>query len=141
MYKTIIRSLFFLFDPEKIHRFTFSLIKIFSSIPGVPAILRSQYQITDKKLERNLFGLTFKNPVGLAAGFLTDRLFTGHDNKRLHCNHTFHLHKQEVCSCFPWGHLREQWRHCSSSRGILAVALLLFFFAVITGETGPPQWN
>ena len=27
------------------------------------------YQVNDKKLERNLFGLTFKNPVGLAAGF------------------------------------------------------------------------
>ena len=69
MYKTLIRSLFFLFDPEKIHHFTFSLIKFLSVIPGVPAILRSQFQITDKKLERNLFGLTFKNPVGLAAGF------------------------------------------------------------------------
>ncbi len=79
--------------------------------------------------------------IGLTAGFLTDRLFTSHDNKHLHCNHTFHLHKQEACSCFPWGHLREQWRYCSSSRGILAVTLLLFFFAVITGQTGPPQWN
>ncbi len=40
-----------------------------SKIPGVSAIFRSLYQINDKKLERNLFGLTFKNPVGLAAGF------------------------------------------------------------------------
>ncbi|MEX1381942.1 quinone-dependent dihydroorotate dehydrogenase, partial [Lutibacter sp.] len=69
MYKIIIRPLFFLFDPEKIHHFTFSLIKILSKIPGIPAIFRSLYQINDKKLERKLFGLTFKNPVGLAAGF------------------------------------------------------------------------
>lgn len=69
MYKTIIRPLFFLFDPEKMHHFTFSLIKILSKIPGMPVIFRSLYQITDKKLERKLFGLTFKNPVGLAAGF------------------------------------------------------------------------
>ena len=69
MYKSFIRPLFFLFDPEKIHHFTFSLIKILSKIPGVPAIFRGLYQINDKKLERNLFGLTFKNPVGLAAGF------------------------------------------------------------------------
>lgn len=69
MYKSIIRPLFFLFDPEKIHHFTFSLIKILSKIPGVPAIFRSLFLITDKKLERNLFGLNFKNPVGLAAGF------------------------------------------------------------------------
>jgi len=69
MYKSIIRPFFFLFDPEKIHYVTFSLIKFISKIPGIPAIFRSLFQINDKKLERNLFGLTFKNPVGLAAGF------------------------------------------------------------------------
>ena len=69
MYKTIIRPIFFLFDPEKIHYFTFSLVKFLSKIPLVPNIFRSLYQVNDKKLERNLFGLTFKNPVGLAAGF------------------------------------------------------------------------
>ncbi|MBT8317341.1 MAG: quinone-dependent dihydroorotate dehydrogenase [Lutibacter sp.] len=69
MYKSIIRPLFFLFDPEKIHHFTFSLIKIVSKIPGIPFIFRSLYQVNDEKLERTLFGLTFKNPVGLAAGF------------------------------------------------------------------------
>ena len=33
------------------------------------SVFRSLYVVNDKKLERNLFGLTFKNPVGLAAGF------------------------------------------------------------------------
>ena len=69
MYKSVIRPLFFLFDPEKIHHFTFSLIKILSKIPGIPVVIRSLFQINNRKLERNLFGLTFKNPVGLAAGF------------------------------------------------------------------------
>lgn len=69
MYKSSIRPLFFLFDPEKIHHFTFFLIKIVCKIPGVSAIFRSLYLTDDKKLERTLFGLTFKNPVGLAAGF------------------------------------------------------------------------
>ncbi|OBQ55347.1 quinone-dependent dihydroorotate dehydrogenase [Tamlana sp. s12] len=69
MYKLLLRPLFFLFDPEKIHHFTFSLIKISSKIPGVSAIFRGLYMIEDKRLERQLFGLTFKNPVGLAAGF------------------------------------------------------------------------
>jgi len=69
MYKLIIRPLFFLFDPEKIHHFTFSLIKFLSKILGVPSIFRSLYVIEDKRLERNLFGLKFINPVGLAAGF------------------------------------------------------------------------
>ncbi|WNH09736.1 quinone-dependent dihydroorotate dehydrogenase [Thalassobellus suaedae] len=69
MYKLLLRPLFFLFDPEKIHHFTFSLIKVTSKIPGFASIFRSLYVIDNKKLERNLFGLTFKNPVGLAAGF------------------------------------------------------------------------
>lgn len=69
MYKLIIRPIFFLFDPEKIHYFTFSLVKFLSKIPFVSSIFRGLYQVNDKKLERNLFGLTFKNPVGLAAGF------------------------------------------------------------------------
>ncbi|MFY9241795.1 MAG: quinone-dependent dihydroorotate dehydrogenase [Polaribacter sp.] len=69
MYKLIIRPIFFLFDPEKIHYFTFSLIRFLSKIPFIPGLFRSIYQINDKKLERTLFGITFKNPVGLAAGF------------------------------------------------------------------------
>ncbi len=69
MYKLLIRPIFFLFDPEKIHHFTFSLIKFVSKIPLIPNLFRSIYQINDKRLERTLFGITFKNPVGLAAGF------------------------------------------------------------------------
>lgn len=69
MYKLILRPIFFLFDPERIHHFTFSLISFFCKIPGISSIFRSLYVVNDKRLERHLFGLTFKNPVGLAAGF------------------------------------------------------------------------
>ena len=69
MYKLLLRPIFFLFDPEKIHHFTFSLIKLTSKIPGFASVFRGLYKVDDKKLERHLFGLTFKNPVGLAAGF------------------------------------------------------------------------
>ncbi|WP_456424345.1 quinone-dependent dihydroorotate dehydrogenase [Lutibacter sp.] len=69
MYKRIIRPLFFLFDPEKIHHFTFFIIKVIFKIPGIASIFRKIYAVEDKKLEKNLFGLTFKNPIGLAAGF------------------------------------------------------------------------
>ncbi|MEC3907390.1 quinone-dependent dihydroorotate dehydrogenase [Tamlana sp. 2201CG12-4] len=69
MYKHFLRPIFFLFDPEKIHHFTFSLIKSTSKIPGVSFLFRSLYSVEDKRLERTVFGLTFKNPVGLAAGF------------------------------------------------------------------------
>lgn len=69
MYKLIIRPILFLFDPEKVHYFTFSLIRVLCKIPFVASVFRNIYLTNDKKLERTLFGLTFKNPVGLAAGF------------------------------------------------------------------------
>ncbi|HIC31350.1 MAG TPA: quinone-dependent dihydroorotate dehydrogenase [Flavobacteriaceae bacterium] len=69
MYKSLLRPLFFSFDPEKIHHFTFKLVKLTSKIPGMTSVFRSLYVLEDKQLQRNLFGLTFKNPVGLAAGF------------------------------------------------------------------------
>jgi len=69
VYKLIIRPILFLFDPEKVHYFIFSLIRILCKIPFVASVFRSLYQVKNKKLERKLFGLTFINPVGLAAGF------------------------------------------------------------------------
>ncbi|MFL9832074.1 quinone-dependent dihydroorotate dehydrogenase [Flavobacterium sp. ST-87] len=72
MYKQLIRPLFFCFDPEKIHHFTFSLVRITSKIPGFSAIYKSLYVVNDKRLETEVFGLKFKNPVGLAAGFDKD---------------------------------------------------------------------
>ena len=69
MYKLLVRPILFCFDPEKVHHFTFSILKIVNKIPFVSQLLKSCYQIEDKRLERSLFGLTFKNPVGLAAGF------------------------------------------------------------------------
>ncbi len=69
MYKIIIRPILFLFDPESVHYFTFKLIRFINFIPGVAFINRKIFCVEDKRLERNLFGLTFKNPVGIAAGF------------------------------------------------------------------------
>ena len=69
MYKTIIRPILFCFDPERVHHLTFSLINFISKIPGISAVFRGLYCVKDKRLERELFGLKFKNPVGLAAGF------------------------------------------------------------------------
>ncbi len=65
----LIRPLLFQFDPEKIHYSIFNLIKSTSKIPGVAGIYRSAYEVKDSKLETEVLGLKFKNPVGLAAGF------------------------------------------------------------------------
>jgi dihydroorotate dehydrogenase len=72
MYKAIIRPILFCFDPEKVHYFTFSLISNLSKLPGFKSLFKKMYMVEDQKLERELFGLKFKNPVGLAAGFDKD---------------------------------------------------------------------
>lgn len=68
MYKSLIRPFLFKFDPEEVHHFTFSFLKNF----GFLAKLFLPKPIEDKRLEREVFGLKFKNPVGLAAGFDKD---------------------------------------------------------------------
>lgn len=72
MYKSIIKPIFFLWEPEKIHHIVFKIIKLLCAIPGIAFIIKSIYCVNDKRLERKLFGLTFPNPVGLAAGFDKD---------------------------------------------------------------------
>ena len=69
MYKVLVRPVLFLVDPEKIHHFVFSFLKWSAKIPGVKSLLRSLYCLEDKRLEKKILGITFKNPVGLAAGF------------------------------------------------------------------------
>lgn len=71
MYKILIRPILFLFDPETAHHFSFWAIRIFSSL-GLGFLFRKTFVLNDPKLERELFGLKFKNPVGLAAGFDKD---------------------------------------------------------------------
>lgn len=78
MYKIFIRPFLFLFDPEKVHHFTFRMIRITAAIPGVKFLRKKAYCMDDLKLKRNLFGLEFKNPVGLAAGFDKNAILLNH---------------------------------------------------------------
>ena len=66
---SLIRRILFLFDAELIHEFSVKSIKLLSLLPFSKQILRYFFHVNTKALERNLFGLKFKNPVGLAAGF------------------------------------------------------------------------
>jgi dihydroorotate dehydrogenase len=72
MYKHILKPIFFLFDPETIHHTVFRMLAIIYRIPGIPWLLKSTYRIRDTKLQREVMGLKFDNPVGLAAGFDKD---------------------------------------------------------------------
>ena len=72
MYKTLIRPILFTKDPEEAHYFTFGWIKRLFKIPGISALANSLYNFKNDKLKTEAFGLTFDNPVGLAAGFDKD---------------------------------------------------------------------
>ena len=66
---SLIRRILFLFDAELIHEFSVKAIKLLNLLPFSKQILRYFFLTNSKVLERDLFGLNFKNPVGLAAGF------------------------------------------------------------------------
>jgi dihydroorotate dehydrogenase len=71
MYK-IVRFILFFFNPEFIHNILFKLIKFTAMIPGINWTWRLLFKVEDTRLEREVFGLKFENPVGLAAGFDKD---------------------------------------------------------------------
>ncbi len=76
MYKLFIRPLLFLLPSEKAHHLTFRLNRIWFAIPGLAWLTNKAHHINHPKLERELFGLKFRNPVGLAAGFDKNGLLT-----------------------------------------------------------------
>jgi dihydroorotate dehydrogenase len=68
MYPLLRRTLF-LFDAEKVHYFTTFLLKFLLKFGFTRIIFKKLFVLEDPKLERTVFGLKFKNPVGMAAGF------------------------------------------------------------------------
>ena len=69
---SLLRNLLFLLPPERAHHFTVSLFSIFSKIPILGGVIRSSFSFTAENLNREVFGINFPNPVGLAAGFDKD---------------------------------------------------------------------
>ncbi len=69
---SIIRSLLFLFNPEKAHYVTAKVIRFCLGIPGMKSVWRKLFCLEDANLEKKVFGIKFKNPVGLGAGFDKD---------------------------------------------------------------------
>jgi len=65
----LLKPLLFLLKPEKAHYFTTSLLDFVLKIPFGKMIINGLFSIEHPQLEKEVFGITFKNPVGLAAGF------------------------------------------------------------------------
>ncbi|MBP6531917.1 MAG: quinone-dependent dihydroorotate dehydrogenase [Bacteroidia bacterium] len=71
-YTQIIRPILFRFDPEKVHHFTFSFLKIAFKVPFTKLVVKSIYNTSDNSTGKKLMGIDFPNPIGLAAGFDKD---------------------------------------------------------------------
>lgn len=75
LYHSFLKPYMFRLDAEKAHYKTVSLFRFALSMPLGKSIIKGLYNYQSPKLEKKLFGLTFKNPVGLAAGFDKDGKF------------------------------------------------------------------
>ncbi len=71
MYKSLIRPLLFLLDAESAHHFSFFMLGLFSKL-GLSRFFRKWFVLEDERLQKEVMGLQFPNPVGLAAGFDKD---------------------------------------------------------------------
>ncbi len=72
MYKSLLKPLLFQMDPEKVHYRTMNTFSMMMKFPFGKTIVKMLFGYESSKLKKEAFGLTFKNPVGLAAGFDKD---------------------------------------------------------------------
>ena len=73
-----LRKILFLFDPELIHKISFRFLKIIFLLPNYFSFWEYFFRTENNKLKKKVFGITFDNPVGLAAGFDKDaEIFDG----------------------------------------------------------------
>lgn len=66
---SLLRNLLFNFDAESVHYSSMNLLKQLSEINLFKKILVKNFQFNHPSLHKQVFGLPFKNPVGLGAGF------------------------------------------------------------------------
>jgi dihydroorotate dehydrogenase subfamily 2 len=72
LYQSLIKPIFFQFDPESVHDFITSLGYYLGKHRIGRSIVASCFDYENLALEQEFWGLKFKNPVGLAAGFDKD---------------------------------------------------------------------
>jgi dihydroorotate dehydrogenase len=73
---TLLRKILFRFNPESVHHLVMDCLKIMYAIAPARWLLKQLFLAKNKGLERTLWGITFPNPVGLAAGFDKDASYT-----------------------------------------------------------------
>jgi dihydroorotate dehydrogenase len=71
----LLRRLLFCFPTESVHYFSMNMMKMGCSLGVVRKSISSQFTPNKGGLSKELFGLRFKNPIGLAAGFDKNALY------------------------------------------------------------------
>ena len=72
---TILRSVLFWFSPEWVHYFSMNCLRVLCAVPFVKKMIARSFGVDNSVLNKELLGLHFKNPVGLAAGFDKNALY------------------------------------------------------------------
>ena len=72
---SVLRDILFNFDAEAVHHFSMNALKAASNIDFLQKFLAESFQCHSPNLEKQVFGLPFKNPVGLGAGFDKNALY------------------------------------------------------------------
>ena len=72
---TILRSVLFWFSPEWVHYFSMNCLRVLCAVPFVKKMMARSFGVDNSVLNKELLGLHFKNPVGLAAGFDKNALY------------------------------------------------------------------
>jgi len=72
LYKHFLKKILFLFYPEFIHNVFLFWGELFGKIPPVRWLYKLIFSYQDSSLSQEIFGLTFRNPVGIGAGFDKD---------------------------------------------------------------------
>ena len=68
MYKHFLKPILFCFNPETAHNMIFSTLSFMRHVPFARSLMRALYKYKSPKLEKEVFGIKFPNPVGLAGG-------------------------------------------------------------------------
>lgn len=77
MYKHLIRPLLFLLEPEIAHRFAANSMKLAGRIPGFSRLTEKIFNVDTPDSAFEIYGLKFKNRIGMAAGFDKNAEFYG----------------------------------------------------------------
>ena len=69
IYKGILKPILFMFDPEDVHDHIIKIGNYLGKYKLTRKITSCLFNYNNSKLEQNILGITFRNPIGLAAGF------------------------------------------------------------------------